>query len=525
MNKWLYFIGFLFLYLCFPAKAASGMLTEDGKSLNREQSAEWVSVWVNYHDRICPLQTLAIDFTTKLTGKSRYNNLNAEQFLLGWLFFPEQWQDVPLFEFKHPKLKEVINSSGKACFSDFFEKDGFYKLDLYRKEMYGAEKQTAFAKEAIRLDEKIQLIHMLHEGNLLKIFPFTSADGTTRWFSPSDMLPEKTDSVHMLVVHNILPLYLEYARENRSEDALRVIQGLQRLQQKNAAGALPSESHLKAELINNQVNIFSWLFKINLTAGFIGLLLFLFCMIRDKKTNRIHRFFYGFLIITFLLQTAGLCLRGYIAGRLPMSNGYETMLIVAWSALFIGLLCYRRSFLITVFSLLLSGFTLLVAHIGSMNPHITPLVPVLQSPLLSIHVSFIMVAYGLCGFMLLNSLTSFSLLAFGRKNPQTSVTLTNMKEMSELFMYPATFFMGAGIFIGAIWANVSWGRYWGWDPKEVWALITFLLMSFSFHGKTLKWFNRPVFYHFFVLIIFAAVLMTYFGVNYILGGKHSYAGG
>ncbi|MDR1371373.1 MAG: cytochrome c biogenesis protein CcsA [Dysgonamonadaceae bacterium] len=207
-----------------------------------------------------------------------------------------------------------------------------------------------------------------------------------------------------------------------------------------------------------------------------------------------------------------------------MSNGYETMLVIAWTALFVGLLFRRSSFLTTNFSLLLSGFTLLVAHIGSMNPYITPLVPVLQSPLLSIHVSLIMISYGLCGFMILNSLTAFLLMLFSGKKTETAQTVVNLKEMSELFMYPATFLLGAGIFVGAVWANVSWGRYWGWDPKEVWALITFILMSFTFHGNTISWFKRPVFYHIFVVIIFLSVLMTYFGVNYVLGGKHSYAG-
>ncbi|MDR2039159.1 MAG: cytochrome c biogenesis protein CcsA [Bacteroidales bacterium] len=207
-----------------------------------------------------------------------------------------------------------------------------------------------------------------------------------------------------------------------------------------------------------------------------------------------------------------------------MSNGYETMLILAWFGLLIGVLTRKYAFLITVFSFLLSGFTLLVAHISSMNPQITPLVPVLQSPLLSIHVLTIMVAYGLCGFMALNSITSLIIWASGKKKPEKQAYIERMKETSELFMYPATFLMGAGIFIGAIWANVSWGRYWGWDPKEVWALITFLLMSFTFHSKTLSWFRKPLFYHIFVLVIFLAVLMTYFGVNYILGGKHSYAG-
>jgi ABC-type transport system involved in cytochrome c biogenesis permease subunit len=196
------------------------------------------------------------------------------------------------------------------------------------------------------------------------------------------------------------------------------------------------------------------------------------------------------------------------------------MLLLSWLSLLTGLLVRRYSPLFVAFSFLLSGFTLLVAHISSMNPHITPLMPVLQSPLLNVHVLLIMVSYGLCGFMALNAVTALTVNAFTKDRAY----LQRMKEISELFMYPATFLMGAGIFVGAIWANISWGRYWGWDPKEVWALITFLLMGFTFHCKTLKFFNKPVVYHIFTLIILLSVLMTYFGVNFILGGKHSYGG-
>ena len=281
---------------------------------------------------------------------------------------------------------------------------------------------------------------------------------------------------------------------------------------------------LQAALLDHCLILFDWLFKINLSSGCLGMIIFVYSSLKTRSIHRIGSIFYVAMSISFLCMTFGLCLRGYISGRLPVSNGYETMLFIAWCTLLVGVLMKKRTFLITVFSFLLSGFALLVAHIGVMSSQITPLSPVLRSPLLSIHVSLIIMAYGFCGFMTLNSLTSFILLIFSRKKAQVIQSIEKLKEMSELFMYPATFFMGAGIFVGAIWANVSWGRYWGWDPKETWALITFLLMSLSFHGKILRWFRRPVFYHFFVIIIFATMLMTYFGVNYLLGGKHSYAG-
>ncbi|MDR2424868.1 MAG: cytochrome c biogenesis protein CcsA [Prevotellaceae bacterium] len=241
--------------------------------------------------------------------------------------------------------------------------------------------------------------------------------------------------------------------------------------------------------------------------------------------QRGSRIFHTVLTASFLVHTAAIALRTYIGGRLPFSNGYETMLLTAWCAMLIAVLWGRKIRLLIPFGFLLSGCTLLVAHIGSMNPKITPLVPVLSSPLLSIHVSVIMLSYTLFGFVALNSLTTFVRILTAGKNSGKDVEtmLERNKIYSLICLYPALFLLGSGIFIGAIWANISWGRYWGWDPKEVWALITFMLYGLVFH-RHMKIVNNAFVFHVFGLYAFASVLMTYFGVNYLLGGMHSYAG-
>lgn len=513
-------VAALFALSAQTAEASSSILSKDGATLNREQSDRFARLWVNHQGRICPLQTQAIDFAVKLTGKPSYKYADATQVLLGWLFFPDKWQHVPLFEVKHPELQALIHPSGKACFADFFTTGKSYRLESYHKQILDAAHQTAAGKEAAKLDEKVQLIAMLQQGAFLPLFPLPDETNAVRWYAATDSLPAHTGEMEKLFVRHFFPMYYEHIRNNEPEKALRLIDKLAQFQRQQGASVLPSQERMNAELFYNQTRVFSWLFKINLTVSALGMFFFLLYAVRRKDAKAIHRIFYALLSLSFLAMTAGMALRGYISGRLPMSNGYETMLFIAWTVLLIGLLCKRYPFVLTVFSLLLSGFTLLVAHIGAMNPSITPLVPVLQSPLLSVHVSLIMISYGFCGFMVLNSLTAFVLALLKPR----SASASTLKELSELFMYPAAFFMGAGIFVGAIWANVSWGRYWGWDPKEVWALITFLLMSFSFHGKTLRWFERPLFYHFFALLVFASVLMTYFGVNYLLGGMHSYGG-
>ena len=481
------------------------------------------NLWVEYQGRIIPIETLANDFTTKLTGKTRYKSFSSEQVFFGWLFFSEKWQHEPMFELKSKELRDLAGTKDNyASFADFVDVDGVNKLEPYYRQMYGSNKPEGWLREAVKLNDKFHLIEMLQYGNLLKIFPIQSADGKVQWFAPNMDIPTQTDSTANMFVRYFLPLFYEALTQGDTTKTGMFVDMLQIFQQKNGGNTLPSITRLKMEKLYNRVHIFSLLFKVCLMLGGLCLLVFVFKNQKSKIKNQ--KIFHVFLWIVFAVATIGLGVRTYIGGRLPLSNGYETMLLLAWFSLLTGIFARRYSFLIVAFSFLLAGFTLLTAHISSMNPQITPLMPVLQSPLLSIHVLTIMIAYGLCGFMAFNSLASLVVWFFCKETFNKTTYIERMKETSELFMYPATFLMGAGIFIGAIWANMSWGRYWGWDPKEVWALVTFLLMSFSFHDKTLTWFRKPLFYHIFVLIIFLAVLMTYFGVNYLLGGRHSYAG-
>ncbi|MDR0573307.1 MAG: cytochrome c biogenesis protein CcsA [Tannerella sp.] len=202
-----------------------------------------------------------------------------------------------------------------------------------------------------------------------------------------------------------------------------------------------------------------------------------------------------------------------------MSNGYETMIFISWCIMIITILFGRKSEFIPSMGLLLSGFALLVATLGATNPEITQLVPVLQSPWLSIHVSLIMISYSLFGFMMFNGITALILYFTSGKSRGYIIRLW---KISRIISYPALFTLAAGIFVGAVWANVAWGRYWGWDPKEVWALITMLIYSLAMHDQTLKIFRKPIFYHIFTIVAFLSIIMTYFGVSYFFGGMHSY---
>jgi ABC-type transport system involved in cytochrome c biogenesis permease subunit len=508
------------------ARTEKSLMTPDSLTVSAAEAERLGQLWAEYQGRIAPVQTLACDFTVKLTGKDHYKYASAEQVFWGWLLFPEKWQRVLMFEVRSNEMKQLTGTSGQASLIDFFDREGQYKLAPYHRRIYGSNNPEGWLKEAREIDEKINLIETLLSGDLLRIFPLETAGGRLQWHSANLSLPAaQADSTEVAFVGHFFAAYRESVVSGSVRDAGMLVGKLSSLQQENVGDTLPSAAHLKAEQLYNRSNIFSLLFKINLTIGCLCLLFFIRGAIQGRSYPRVEAVSYILLWILFAAASLALGLRAYIGGRIPVSNGYETMLLLSWFSLLTGILAHRYSALITPFSFLLAGFTLLVAHISSMSPQITPLVPVLQSPLLSVHVLTIMVSYGLCGFMALNSLAAFTVyFSCGGSREGRAAYVLRMKETCELFMYPATFLMGAGIFIGAIWANMSWGRYWGWDPKEVWALITFLLMGLTFHKQTLTWFRNPLFYHVFIWVIFLSVLMTYFGVNYILGGRHSYAG-
>lgn len=241
-----------------------------------------------------------------------------------------------------------------------------------------------------------------------------------------------------------------------------------------------SEKRVSAELFYNRIDWTLW--------GMIGCFFFaLFSfMFRKEWWYKLP----SILLLLFLLTSFSL--RWYIAGRLPLSNGYETMMFVA-ICLVIGTFLVRRAAFVPA---LCAGFVLLVAHLGEINPQITQLMPVLHSPWLSIHVSVIMMSYALL------------VLSF----------------VDRRLLEPAVFLLAAGIFLGAVWANVSWGTYWSWDPKESWALITLIVYSLPLHSQSLPWFNSIRNYRIYSVVALCCLLMTYFGVNYLLGGMHSYAG-
>lgn len=510
------------LLVLSPLSVFASPLTPDSLTVNRKQAEHLGGLYMSYDGRVTSVSVFAHDFTLKLTGKSSFGYMNSEQFLAGLLFFPEKWQRVALFDVRDATLKKELDSpEGKAALRDFFDRDGVYRLGKYSGKFTSRAKLSPKLKEVEKLNEQVQLISMLHSGALLQLFPYRRMDGVKGWIQPLQPVPGELAAADSLFITSVLPEYYNALLSGAEQKADSLLTTISEYQQRQAGDILPAASKRDTEIFYLKADFTSWLYRINLMSGFLSLLFLFF--LSGRVYGKIQPLFYGLLLLSFAVHTFSIVLRAYVAGRLPVSNGFETMLTIAWCAMLPALFFRKRFSMILPFGLLISGFALLVAQLGMSNPKITHLMPVLSSPLLSIHVSVIMLAYTLLAFVALNSLVSLWQVILIKDERSAVATFERNKIFSLICLYPTLLFLGAGIFIGAVWANVSWGRYWGWDPKEVWALITLLVYGLALHRK-LPFISGVFGFHVFGLLAFSSVLMTFFGVNYIIGGMHSYAG-
>ena len=490
------------------------------KVLPKELAARFGDICVLYNDRICPLQTLAKDFTVKLYGSPSYKGYSPEQVFTGWMFYYSSWQQQPMIKINSAFVRQLLGIKGKyASLNDFTNDLNIYKLeDVISKSQY--DKRFKDSRAIEEADEKYNLIASFNSGKLLKIFPY-SFNGDLVWYSQADILPESMSRNEWFFVKKSLSYLSEMVVMKDYKHVSMVLEKFEKYQEKNAKGVLPSTQAFKAEKLYNRLHYTLWFSVICICVGFIVFLYYCYCLSDSKRINRsVSALSIMILYAIFLYLTVVIALRWFVSGHIPLSNGFETMQFMSWSIVCISLLLNKHYSMLVPFGILLCGLSLMVSMIGESNPHITQLMPVLSSPLLSIHVAIIMLAYSLFAFVMLNGVTALILYA---KKQNSRIPIERLQIISQVILYPAIFALAIGIFVGAVWANISWGRYWSWDPKETWALITLLVYSLALHSKSLPLFRKPLFFHVFTVLSFLIVLMTYFGVNYVLGGMHSYA--
>lgn len=487
------------------------------ETLPRDVADEMGDLYILWNNRICPFETFARQFTAKLCGKTSYRGLTAGQVACGWIFYYDAWKNEPMIKVKNGNVKRILGINGKYASLE----------DFYRTVSSGAMQQAIDSLQSIddqatiralgEADERYQIANMVAAGTMIKLFPLNHK-GSLEWYSHGSLdIPHDIDDGKWLFMRSGMDYLYEKVASQDWNGASQFIAKLKKYQVKECGNSLPSTTRFKSEKLYNSIN---WDRPLAMALATLGILLFAItcrCIARTRQLPRwANLTTTAVLALALIYLTIALALRWIISGHVPMSNGFETMQFMSWATILISLLLARRSMLVLPFGILTAGLALMVASFGESNPQITQLMPVLASPLLSIHVAVIMIAYSLLAFLMLGGVMALIL----RRDHAVGQRL---HIIGQIILYPAVFLLTIGVFIGAIWANVSWGSYWSWDPKEVWALITLIIYALPLHGQSLPMFRKPQFFHGYCVIAFLSVLITYFGVNFILGGLHSYA--
>ncbi len=499
--------------------------------ISKADAAQFGHLLVQSNDgRIKPVNTLASEVLRKLTWKSSFHGLNADQVLLGMMAYPLYWQQVPMIKVSDKQLAKVIGIQGKyASYLDFIDtKNNRYKLQDFVSEVYAKapSQRGMFDNEVMHVDERMNIAYMVYTGQLLRMIP-DPKNPLHPWYSPASK-PTTLSGQDSLMVVSVIPQYLQALTKGETKLANELVKQLGAYQRKFGGPVIPPQKKIDAEILYNKWMIFFRLALFYSLIGFVMIILSFVAVFKDTKAIRITlNIFVGLIAIGFLFQTFGLGLRWYISGHAPWSDGYESMIYIGWVTMLAGLLFSRRSKMTVAATTLLASIILFVAHLSWMDPEITNLVPVLKSYWLTIHVSVITASYG---FLALGALLGFfNLILMILKSPKNhelmDVHIRELTTINERTLIAGLYLLTLGTFLGGIWANESWGRYWGWDPKETWALVSVLVYSFIAHMRYIPGLKSKFAYNLASVIGFFSILMTYFGVNYYLSGLHSYAKG
>jgi len=502
--------------------------------IDKEQAELFGSILVQTRDgRIQPLNTYSGQILRKVARKTSFDGYSADEVLLGMHMNPGYWQTIRLIRVGNTDLADFLGINGKyASFSDFIDSNGSYRLAQKVQEAYAKRpaEQSKMDKEIINVDERVNICYQIYIDGFLKLFP-EPGDATHTWYSPADELKgmKSEDSTYIRNVFNTY--FSEYRKSIESGNfamPTQLLESIRNYQELHSAAILPSATKQKIEIAYNNAMIFERIAPYYGLIGFIMLVL-LFTQIVNKKLSfpRVLTFFKILIFIGFAFHTLGLGLRWYIAGHAPWSNGYESMIYVAWATILAGFFFIKKSPFVQAATGVLAALTLMVAHLSWMNPEITTLVPVLKSYWLTLHVSVITSSYGFFGLAAVLGLLNMSLYLTKTKFSALEINnvIAELSAISGRVMIVGLYLLTAGTFLGAVWANESWGRYWGWDPKETWSLVTILVYSFVIHMRNIPGFRGNFALNLGGITSLISVLMTYFGVNYYLAGLHSYAKG
>ena len=507
------------------------------KEVSYEHASDFGSLVIqDSGGRMKPLNTFSSELLRKVSKSDTYNNLSADQVLISIIKNPLDWYNTPIIYLKrgNDSLRKIVGRDSKekyAAFVDFFDQNGNYKISSQLENAYKASLPNQFQKDFIETDRKVNLLFSAFEGTILKIFPLPN-NQNNKWVSFSDPDAIQFNGVDSLYVKNVLPLYFSTLdndiQSGDYENSKKLLESIKGFQTKYGSDVLPDDDKIKAEIYYNKYDIFKNLYSWYMYVGTIMFTFLIFQIFYENKYLKYLIKFSKYCIVTlFVLHTFGLLARAYVSGHAPWSDAYESMIYVAWATVGIGLAFGRKSDLTIAATSFVSSMILMIAHWSWMDPEIANLVPVLDSYWLMIHVSVIVGSYGPFTLSMILGIVSLILIIITNKKNQRKIGI-NLQELTiinELSLTVGLIMLTIGNFLGGQWANESWGRYWGWDPKETWALISIMIYAFVLHMRLIPGLKGKWMFNLMSIIAFASIMMTYFGVNFYLTGLHSYASG
>ena len=488
--------------------------------------------------RMKPANTFSSELLRKVSRSNSYNGLNSDQVLVSIMDNPGVWFNAPIIYIKSGQkgdtIKKIIGVDEKikkAPLVSFFDSLGNYKLASNLEKAYLSNIPSQIEKDIIELDRRVNLLYSALEGKIMRIFPVPN-DINNKWISYPEINEYNYEGADSLYTNNVLNLYfqtLRVARQDKdytqSEELLESIKGFQK---KYGSQVMPSDFKINSEVVYNKADIFNRLYKWYLFAGLGLLLILIFQIFYDNKfSSLLIKIFESLIITLFVFNTIGLAARWYIAGHAPWSDAYESIIFVAWATVIFGIIFGRKSYFTLASSTFVASIILSIAHMNWLDPSIANLQPVLDSYWLMIHVAVIVGSYGPFAIgMILGIVTLILTIIATKKNRKIfSRKLEELTIVNELSLTIGLVMLTIGNFLGGMWANESWGRYWGWDPKETWALISIMIYTAVLHLRIVPKLNNKWLFNLMSIISFAAIMMTYFGVNFYLVGLHSYASG
>lgn len=515
------------LLLALPVQAAAEVEARL-PTLSPEQAEQFGALLIEHEGRIQPVASFARQFTRRLTGKTDWQGYTAVEVLAGFAFFPEAWQHAPLLKAEGGELRRRYALGRHVALSDLFDARGDYIFLPYWDELTRGGALEGWLADAARLDSRVREVQGVTEGTALRLFP-PEAHGGAAWLAPDAMA---TDTAEVAFFRNNILRYVRLSLRGTGAGVEQAFQKIQAWQRQAGGASLPSDARLRAEHLLWQTFSTAWVARLCLTVGLILFVLLLYACRTDAPSRQsvlVRAAAQPWLpMMAWAYVTYGLALRGVAAGRVPIASGYETMLCLVWCVLAAAAACGLWRVLkgwgrtaapslsmlcLNLAAFMVAGFGCLSCGFSFMDETITPLMPVLGSPLLAVHVSLVMLAYAGLAFTFADAVIALCV-------PRLSEMLA---DVSRLLLVPSLFFLSLGIFLGAVWANISWGSYWSWDPKETWALITLLVYALPAHGNMFLPAGRPRSLHLYFLFAFLVLLMTYVGTNTLLPGLHSYA--